>query len=97
MKQRHNELRDLEADILSMVCNDVEIEPVLQELTGESLPSGANRALGSALLCSKNRVLCFRASPVKLGYYAQNCARYHSCLQNTLNFIGVIMLKLCWY
>ena len=32
--QRHNELRDLEADILSMVCNDVEIEPVLQELTG---------------------------------------------------------------
>ena len=42
--QRYNELRDLEADMLSMVCNDVEIEPVLQELTGESLPSGANRA-----------------------------------------------------
>ena len=42
--QRHNELRDLEADMLSMVCNDFEIEPVLQELTGESLPSGANRA-----------------------------------------------------
>ena len=32
--QRHNELRDLEVDMLSMVCN-VEIEPVLQELTGE--------------------------------------------------------------
>ena len=42
--QRHNELRDLEADMLSMVCNDVEIEPVLQELTGESLPSGASNA-----------------------------------------------------
>ena len=42
--QRHYELRDLEADMLSMVCNDVEIEPVLQELTGESLPSGAKRA-----------------------------------------------------
>ena len=27
--QCHNELRDLEADMLSMVCNDVEIEPVL--------------------------------------------------------------------
>ena len=27
-----------------MVCNDVEIEPVFQELTGESLQSGANRA-----------------------------------------------------
>ena len=33
--QRLNELRDLEADMLSMVCNDVEIEPVFQELTGE--------------------------------------------------------------
>ena len=42
--QRHNELRDLEADMPSMVGNDVEIAPVLQELTGESLPSGANRA-----------------------------------------------------
>ena len=31
--QRHNELRDLEADMLSMVCNDIEIEPILQELT----------------------------------------------------------------
>jgi len=30
--------------MLSMVCNDVEIEPVLQELTGESLPRGANTA-----------------------------------------------------
>ena len=39
--QRHNELRDLEAHVLSIVCNDVEIEPALQELTGESLPSGA--------------------------------------------------------
>ena len=42
--QRHNELRDLEAGMLSMVCNDVETKPVFQELTGESLPSGANRA-----------------------------------------------------
>ena len=42
--QRHNELRDLEAEMLSMVCNDVEIEPVLQEITGETLNRGANRA-----------------------------------------------------
>ena len=26
--QRHNELRDLKAEFLSMVCSDVEIEPV---------------------------------------------------------------------
>ena len=42
--QRHNELCDLEAEMLSMVCNDVEIEPVLQEITGETLNRGANRA-----------------------------------------------------
>ena len=47
--QRHNELRDLEADMLSMVCNDVEIEPVLQELTGESLPRGTTRAPDTGL------------------------------------------------
>ena len=44
--QRHNKLRNFEADMLSMVCNDVEIEPVLQEFTGDlqSLPCGTNRA-----------------------------------------------------
>ena len=32
--QRHNEIRDLEAEMLRMVCIDVETEPVLQEITG---------------------------------------------------------------
>ena len=40
--QRHNELRDLEANLLSMVCNGVETEPVLQDITGEELNRGAN-------------------------------------------------------
>ena len=40
--QRHNELRDLEAEMLDMVCYDVEVEPVLQVLTGETLERGAN-------------------------------------------------------
>ena len=40
----HNELRDLEADLLSMVCSDVEIEPQLQDVTGEQLSSGSNLA-----------------------------------------------------
>jgi len=35
--QRHNELRDLEAELLNMVCTDVEIEPVLQAISGEQL------------------------------------------------------------
>ena len=34
--QRHNEIRDLEAEMLRMVCTDVETEPVLQEITGKS-------------------------------------------------------------
>ena len=42
--QRYNELRDLEVGMLSMVYYDVEIEPVLQEITGETLNSGVNRA-----------------------------------------------------
>ena len=37
MTQRHNELRDLTADLLSEVCPDVCVEPQLQELSGETL------------------------------------------------------------
>ena len=32
---RHNELRDLTAEILDEICNDVKIEPLLQPLNGE--------------------------------------------------------------
>ena len=42
--QRHNELRDLEAEMVRMVCNDVEVEPVLQEVIGETLNHGAYKA-----------------------------------------------------
>ena len=42
--QRQNELRDLEAELLSTVCNDVEVEPVLQKVTGEILNDSANKA-----------------------------------------------------
>ena len=35
--QRHNEIRDLEAELLNMVCYDVAIELNLQPLTGEEL------------------------------------------------------------
>ena len=40
--QRHDELRDLEAELLNLVCKDVETEPVLQDITGEVLRRGAN-------------------------------------------------------
>ena len=42
--QRHNEIRGLEAEILQVVCTDVEKEPVLREVTGEVLPRGADNA-----------------------------------------------------
>ena len=42
--QRHSELKDLEAELLDMVCNDVKIEPVLQDITGEELRTGSNTA-----------------------------------------------------
>jgi len=42
--QRNNVIPDLEAEILRAVCTDVEMEPVLQEVTGEVLPRAANKA-----------------------------------------------------
>jgi len=47
--QRHNELSDLEAELLRMVCNGVETEPVLQDITGEELNRGANTAPNTRL------------------------------------------------
>ena len=47
--QRHNELRDLEPDVLDLVCNDVETESALQEITGETLNNGANLACDAHL------------------------------------------------
>ena len=32
---RHNRVRDFEAQLLTEICNDVEIEPPLQPLEGE--------------------------------------------------------------
>ena len=40
---RHNELRDITAELLTKVCSDVAIEPPLQPLSGERLtPQTAN-------------------------------------------------------
>ena len=47
--QSHNKLHDLEVDLLDLVCNDVETKPVLQEITGETLNSGANLACNACL------------------------------------------------
>ena len=47
--QRHNELRDIEAEFLKMVCNDVEVEPILQDVSGEQLNKGANTAQDARL------------------------------------------------
>ena len=44
IRQRHNEIRDLEAEILQVVCTNVEMEPVLQDVTGEVMPRGTNKA-----------------------------------------------------
>ena len=42
--QRQNEIRDLEAEILQVVCSDVEMETVFQEVTWEVLPRCTNKA-----------------------------------------------------
>ena len=42
--QRHNELRDPEADMLNTVCYDLQLEPVLKEIMGELLTRDTNQA-----------------------------------------------------
>ena len=47
--QRHNEIRDLQAELLDMVCYDVQVEPALQPITGEELVRGTNQAPNARL------------------------------------------------
>ena len=44
---RHNEVRDLTATLLTEVCTNVEVEPPLQELSGEVLTRSANSESGA--------------------------------------------------
>ena len=46
---RHNELRDLEAELIGEVCKDVTIEPELQPCEGYQLNPGANTAKDARL------------------------------------------------
>jgi len=45
--QRHNEIRDIIALVLSEVTKDVTIEPQLEPITGEELSSGAIKENGT--------------------------------------------------
>ena len=54
----HDLLRDPEVKFLSMVCSDVEIEPVLQDISGEQLKRGSNKAQDARLdIQARGRVL----------------------------------------
>ena len=47
--QKHNKLLDLEAELLNMVCKDLVTEPVLQDVEGEQLRKGSNKAQDARL------------------------------------------------
>ena len=48
--QRQNELRDLQAELLNMVCKNAVTEPVpLQDVEGEQLTRGSNKAQDARL------------------------------------------------
>ena len=47
---RHNEIRDLTANLLTQVCSDVCIEPVLQPMSGEVLSSATSNTQDGARL-----------------------------------------------
>ena len=44
MRHLHNKIRDLETEMFQTLYTDVEVEPILQEVTGAVLPRGANKA-----------------------------------------------------
>ena len=46
---RHDTIRDFETTLLSQVCNDVEKEPPLQQLSSEQLPKSANTSTDARL------------------------------------------------
>ena len=41
---RHNDIRDFEANLLGQVCNDVEVEPMLQPVSNEILPTSSAKS-----------------------------------------------------
>ena len=46
---RHNEVRDLTVDLLTVICGDVEREPLLQPVTGEQLNPSTSRQMDARL------------------------------------------------
>ena len=60
-RQRHNELRDLEAELLNTVCSDVEVEPVLQDINREQLNREANIAQDAGLVDGRSAFFVVRA------------------------------------
>ncbi len=51
---RHNEIRDLTAKLLTEVCSDVRVEPDLQPVQAECLPSSTNNNDGARLDIAAN-------------------------------------------
>ena len=77
--QLHNEVRDLTASLLDVVCSDVAIEPQLEELTGEILTSGrsAKRSSEARLDISARGVLCrYQRAFFDLRIFNPNAPRY---------------------
>ena len=51
---RHNEIRDLTANLLTEICNDVRVEPDLQPVPPGALPANCNNAVGARLDIAAN-------------------------------------------
>ena len=81
--QRHNELRDLTANILSELCTDDSIEPSLNELTGETLiyrsaNTAADARLDARGVCTKGQRALFDIrvfDPLARRYQGQSLAQ----------------------
>ena len=75
---RHNDLRDLTANMLSEVCKDIEVKPKLAPLTGEQLDSRTAKTTNEARLYIRGREVWERGQQalLDLRVFDPNACRY---------------------
>ena len=93
MSTRHNDVRDFTAELLSEVCNDVAIEPLLTPLTGETFMYRSANVEEHALLDVSARGVWMRGSraffdvkvfnPLALTYSNQTLKAAHKSNENS--------------
>ena len=81
---RHNDLRDLTGNLLSNMCNDVEIEPKLLPVTGENFSDKTTNTRTEARLDFRSREFWVRSEQAffDIRVFDSNAKRYLNSFNN---------------